>query len=411
MPRILIYLFPALADLVVATMQFVCTVRAPKLGANAEETGAVVVVWCIFYMPACWLIGRVVTPRNSGPMLVAACLGLAFLSLFYVLLPGLTAMYVLMAFTGVATALFFVPFQVFMQAVDEGGEKPLAYTTALYTLSWSAGYAVAPLVAGNLMMLGATNTDAVETTGWKYGYLFSGLVCLLGAFGIWALKHHATSHPTDSAPPAATRSSAACEPVDFEKLPSYAWLAWLACGAGILALATVRTIFQEYAHELAFSDSMKGTIQFVMNITQALVGLSFYRSRQWMYRGWPALLFGACGLAGMACFGLGRSATVFLVGACFYGVYSGAFFFYLVFHALTHPATRARYVAVNEMVVGGASLAGALIGGCLADQISRSFPYLAFGSLLIPVLAFQAFIHFRDQRKFAVNLSRPRDSS
>jgi MFS family permease len=389
--RALIYLFPALIDLVVATLQFVSSARAPKLGADAIGTGAVLMIWSLFYLSTCYLLGKRVTVENAPRLLQISCFILTGLSATFLTTSSLAVIYLLMAGTGIATAFFFVPFQIFMKAVDEDDARALTFTTACYTLAWSTGYALAPLVAGYLMMLGPPSPSG-EALGWKYCDLFSCAICLGTAAGLRLVKGRSLSPPK-------TQMPGKTELIPYEKMPNYAWLAWTMGGVGILAYSALRSIFQEYAYQLSLSDALKGTILFVLSMTQALVGFSFLHSRLWMYRWRPLFALGLCGLAGMACFGWGKGPAAFLLGAGLYGTYSGGLFFYFTFHALTHAAVRSRHVAMNEIVFGSTALMGPLLGGFLADHISPSFPYLCFGFLLLPCLIFQAVIHFRDRAR------------
>jgi predicted MFS family arabinose efflux permease len=83
------------------------------------------------------------------------------------------------------------------------------------------------------------------------------------------------------------------------------------------------------------------------------------------------------------------------LAAVLFGIYAGAFFFYLVFHALTHSVNSARYVATNEFVVGLAGIVGPLLGGLLADRLGFATAALAGAAVLALVTAFQAVVHHR----------------
>jgi len=104
-------------------------------------------------------------------------------------------------------------------------------------------------------------------------------------------------------------------------------------------------------------------------------------------------------ILGLLCFGFGRHLAIFLAGAVLFGVYSGAFFFYLVFHSLVHPERAGRYVAGNEIVVGAASFAGPLIGGIMADTWGVRAPFVAAAGLCLLVAAFQSIVHARMHQK------------
>ena len=75
------------------------------------------------------------------------------------------------------------------------------------------------------------------------------------------------------------------------------------------------------------------------------------------------------------------------------GIYAGTFFFYLVFHALTHPVRSARYVSINESVVGAGGILGPALGGLIMDHWSFGRACLVGSALILLVSFFQAAIH------------------
>jgi len=144
--RVLIYFFPALMDMIVALVGFVNVVRLAKMGASASVVAGTVAVWSIVYMISCPLVGRRVTPGNAARFMMASCASMALLCVLFTVVPGIPGIYVLCGGTGAAAALFFPPFQVFMKAVDTAGEKPVAYSTGLYTFAWSEARLEGPIV-------------------------------------------------------------------------------------------------------------------------------------------------------------------------------------------------------------------------------------------------------------------------
>jgi len=378
--RILIYCFPALIDMVAAQFLFINTMRLVKMGASASASGSVTTIWSITYLVTCLVTGRLVTPRNAAALMLASCLSLAALAGLGTILPGATGIYILTALAGGAVALFFPPFQTFMKAVDKGGGKSLSYSTGLYTFAWSAGYAAGPFISGFLMETGAQ--------GWKLAYACGAAGALITAVGIHHLKH--LVH-LEAAPVSAPVTRLPPRGVDYARCPDLAWLAWIGAGAGIVVISVIRAVFP--VNTLSLGDGRIGTLFFLLSITQALTGLILCRSRVWMYRAFPVSVVGLLGVVGTLCLAFGVSSTLLRIGVILFGVYSGSFFFYLVFHAIAHPVRTARYVAVNESVVGIGGILGALIGGGLSDRFGFAFSACACAIGLVVVTAFQAGIH------------------
>ncbi len=102
----LIYLFPALQDLVVALIFFVGSVRAARWGGGATKVALVAAAWSVVYVCACPVIGRLVTARNAHRLALSGCLLLTLVSGLLAVVDGFEAMLVLVGVSGLATALF-----------------------------------------------------------------------------------------------------------------------------------------------------------------------------------------------------------------------------------------------------------------------------------------------------------------
>lgn len=389
---VLIYLLPAAADLVVALFLFVNAVRLARLGESATVVANSLTTWSVVYLTTCLLLGRVVSSANAARLMTAGLAALALISLAFTVVPGVAGIYVLMALAGVAAAFFFVPFQVFMKAVDSGHEKPVTYSTGLYTFSWSMGFAAGPLAAGGLMELGAATSGGPEM-GWKYACAFSALVAGLSCLGVMQLRHLARKRPATAASPGQPALPQGC---DYSRMPDLAWLGWVAGAILVLTITFIRGVFPVRAEAgLHLSQGLQGTLFFLLSVAQAFTGLALCRSRFWMYRTGPALAFGLAGMLGLLAFGIATNPWLLMAGALLFGIYSGGMFFYLVFHALVHPEKSGRYVATNEAVVGLAGMIGAAAGGWLADRYGFGVLFGLGAGVILLTVAFQRTVYAR----------------
>jgi DHA1 family quinolone resistance protein-like MFS transporter len=381
----LIYLLPALADLLVAQFLFVNAVRLAHAGASASVVANTVTVWSVAYLLACPVIGRFLTSGNAARMMMGSMVGLAVIGALFTVMDGVVGVYILMALTGVIAALFFPPFQVFMKAVDRVDDKPLAYSTGLYTFSWSMGFAVGPFVAGFLMETGPE--------GWKVACWFAVAVALAAAISVYYLKSLVHGQPSE---PSAEPETIRAPVMDYSRMSDLAWLGWIGGGVGVILITFIRAVFPVRAESvLHLAQSTQGLIFFLISLAQGLTGLVLCRSRYWMYRPMAISAFGLLGVLGLLAFGFGQTTLALVAGAVLFGVYSGSFFFYLVFHALVHPQRSSRYVAINESVVGVCSMAGAMMGGWVADRLGFGPLYAGGMALLLLTLLFQWGIHRR----------------
>lgn len=418
MTRFLIYLFPAMMDLVLGCVFFVCTRRAAEAGMSATAEAAVLAAWALAYMLVSLVAGRLVTPRNAAALLIGSCAATAAIAAGFILIPTLSAVYPLIALQAAASAFFFCPFQVFMKAVERGRAQGVVRSTALYTFAWSMGMAAGPFVAGFVW----------SVSDWWVCHVINGCLAVVTAAGVVRMKHHAhpagakegecrmpqhTMTPVDAeicvpagrpqaveaAAPGTAAVEAAIQDADYAKMPDLAWLGWVASGVGCLTVSLIRSVFLMTGHELHLGERTEGTTLAILSAAQALVGLSLIAGRTWMYRPSRLAMFGAAGVASLILFAVGRSAGAFYLAAALYGVYSGGFFFYLVFHSLVHPSRSARYIAVNEAVVGITGVAGPLAGGAIMDGLGLGAPYLFSAILVALAVSVQVVVHLRVLKK------------
>jgi MFS family permease len=392
---LLIYLFPALMDLIVSVISFVNPIRVAKMGYSASAVAGVGAIWSLVYMFACPVVGARLTPANSSRTVLLACVAMGVVCALFPFFPGLSGIYMLAALAGLIAALFFPAFQVFMKAADGANSKPIAYSTGLYTFAWSFGFALAPFVSGFLMELGTAVGTGAETSGWKYCYLFAGLCALVAAVGFYLVERYNRSRGLPAGADAAGPRGSANGKTGAQE-PDLAWLGWISAGAGVIALAVIRGIFPARAVvTLHMSDSAQGLIAFLLYLTQALTGLALIPQRRWMFSPWAVGVSGTLGVVGACCFGLLTAPFGLGLGAVLFGTYSGFFFFYFVFHALSHPVRSAQYVGINEAVVGVGGLIGPVAGGLLADHAGFESPFIAGAVIVGLATLFQMAVHHR----------------
>ncbi|MCE5341337.1 MAG: MFS transporter [Planctomycetaceae bacterium] len=392
MTRFLIYLFPAVADVILAATMFVCSNRIADAGKSRTEVAMVFAAWAAVYIFSNQILARFVTSRNAAAMMFVANLLFTAIAGVFVFIENIWAIYTAMAVLAVASALFFLPFQIFMKAVEPDQNQGVVRSVAFYTFSWSLGFASGPFIAGFIY----------QWLGWQWCFAFTGLISLLTAFGIQLLKHHAKHHHSEAIVP--NQQSCNVEDINYHTMPDIAWLQWAVTGVGCLGSYALLALLPSISVSFAIPKSQVGSMIALLYVVQALVGLSFMRSKIWMFRVLPVIGFTAFGLISITCFGISllpilngaELLTVPLrtiglyVSTAFYGVFSGSFFFGLVFHSLVHPHRSARYVAINEMVVGICGVVGPIMAGTLADR----FGFSAFPITLIAMITSAMILQF-----------------
>lgn len=373
--RILIYLFPILVNFILGGVFFITAYRLAEAGAKPLAVTATMAVWAIVYSAVSMLMGRITTGRNAPRFIMLAGFGITATSLGFLLLPGLYWQYLWIIATGVASAVYCVPFQTFMKFIEPNQSAGTVRATALYTCAWSVGLASGPLVFGLL--------------DWRIGFGVNAVLGLVVVAAVRGVVAYRARHP---APAASAPAASSPEAVDYRRYPDLAWVGWLAGGMGSVSTALVRTLLPYRAAQLEIARADIGLVLAVVSYVLGFSALTLVRSRTWMYKPLPALLTGFAGAAGLLLFALGRDLGSFFLGALLFGVYSGAFFFYLVFHALVHPEKSTRYVAVNELVVGSAGIAGPVAGGLLAGAGGAGAPFFLCAAATLLVALLQAGI-------------------
>jgi MFS family permease len=377
----LIYLFPALADIIVGAIMFTVTVRLASSGAAPLEVTGIIAIWAFCYMFITRMVGNLVTPSNSVVFLVTSSLGLSALSGLFLLFSGLLTQYYLIILLAMCTASFFPSFQVFMKQVGHN-KNSLTRSSGLYIFSWSSGFATGPFIAGMLW----------KFTGWQGCYYINIVIGIITALGIWLLKHHAEN---DQSPEAEATGSEKKKHHSYEGMPDLAWLGWICSGFGCFTFSLLRYLFPSLAHDYTIPEYEQGIILSITCFVQALTGLFMCRSKDWMYRPLPVALFGIAGILGAFFFAISRTAWGFYPASALFGVYTGSLFFYFTFHSLAHPKFSTKYISINESIVGLTTILGPLLGGIAALYVPIPIVYLGATAILLVVIIFQLNVHLR----------------
>lgn len=379
MKRFIVYLFPAMMDVMLSTVMFVVAVRFSESGASALTVASSGAVWAVVYSICSQISGRIVTPRNAAAMLCSAALLAVSIALGLLAFPALKLQYLWIGIMGVATAFFFIPFMIFMKDMEKGRGDGVARATALYTFAWSMGMASGPFIVGLIW------GKLAPESGWKYCYMLNIVFGLIIAIGIWPIKKYIKN--MDSKKAAVTKTI-----TDYSVMPDLAKMGWLAAIGCFIATAVMRTLFPYQASLLEIPKVHQGGILALACYSQAFTGLFLINSRYWMYRTVPVTVMGICGVVGMLFFSFGSVPITFYIGSLVFGIYTGAFSFYLVFHSLVHPEKSAKYLSINETIVGATGMVSPVIAGIIANVVNVRLPYLVCGALVLVIVIIKAVV-------------------
>ena len=146
--RNLIYLFPLVMDIVVSGVLFIAAYRFSDANVAAWMVGSTMAVWALVYTGLSFAGGYIIKPEKSHHFLIGSSIGIALVSLGMVIFNGLYTLFLWLILTGSCGALFFTSFQMYMKRFVSDNRAGIVHSTALYTGSWSLGFAVGPLLFG-----------------------------------------------------------------------------------------------------------------------------------------------------------------------------------------------------------------------------------------------------------------------
>ena len=368
-----------------SSVMFIVAVRFSESGASALTVVSTGAVWAVVYSVCAQISGKIVTPRNAATMLCVASLLACLVAIGLILLPALNLQFFWIGMMGVVTAFFFIPFMIFMKDMEKGRSGGLTRATALYTFSWSMGMASGPFIVGFIW------GKFAPEFGWKYCYMLNILFGLIIAIGIWPIRKFVRNSEVKEEKLSKTI-------IDYSSMPDLAWMGWLAAIGCFIAMSVLRTLFPYQASLLDIPKVHQGGILALTCFSQAFTGLFLVNSRYWMYRTMPVAAMGICGVVGLLLFSFGSAPITFYIGALVFGLYTGTFSFYLVFHSLVHPEKSAKYLSVDETIVGITGMFSPVIAGIMAGVVNVGLPYLVCATLVVTIIIIKIVVMRRVQQ-------------
>ena len=396
--RIIFYLLPCVMNIIMGLFFFITMRRLAISGADSFAIAGTMAVWAFIYAIVSALLGIVQRKRNATKFILAGEGILALSMLGFLIFPGMNAQYLWLFGSGIGTAMFFAPFQVIVKMLDRNENAPgsVQKTAALYTFSWSFGFASGPFIAA--MIWGMLSPE----TGWRTCYKINLVLILIVSAFVWLLHCFIRRKNAEEESPEAAPSATAPENNASgarEKLPDLAVIGWIVAGIGFVTIAMLRTQIPYRCSLLEMSTAQQGIILAVVSYVQAFLALSFWKSRRWMYHPFPIALAGCCGLIALLLFAFTQSYGVYVFAGLLYGCYSGGFCFFFAYHSLANPEKSHRYVAVNEVIVGSTSVFAPLGSGLLADAAGNSaVPFLVGACLIVFAVVWQIALMWRYRR-------------
>lgn len=181
--KIIFYLLPCVMNIIMGLFFFITMRRLAISGADSFAISGTMAVWAFIYAIVSALLGAVQNKKNATKFILAGE-GILILSMAgFLIFPSMDMQYVWLFGSGIGTAMFFAPFQVIVKMLDsnETAQETLPKTAAVYTFSWSFGFASGPFIAA--MIWGLLSPE----TGWRTCYKINILLVLAVTCVVWFL--------------------------------------------------------------------------------------------------------------------------------------------------------------------------------------------------------------------------------
>ncbi len=385
--RFIVYLFPVLTNMFAGGMFFICAYRFSEAGSSKLAVTGTMAMWAVIYSLGSLLIGRVTTPKRAPWMLIASGLLLTFASLSFVMFPALNLQYLWIALVGIGMAGYCTPFQVFAKDLESGSKGGVVRTTSLYTVAWSLGFAIGSTVFGMLKH-------------WQHGFYVNAAMSMTMVLGVLLIMRMKSSKgvSTEATPDA---KIVAPPENEYAGLPDCVIVGWLGAGIGTTTIAALRTLEPNLAVELGIGKLHGGLILALVSYMQVAMAIALIRTRMFMFRTYPLVISGLCGIAGLLMLCFFRQIPLLYASTFLYGIFSGIFYYATIFHSQVHPTKNAQYVATNEAIVGIVSVVGSIGGGAIAEHFGIRTTFGICCVLIAILIVLQTILMARLKRRSA----------
>ncbi|MBR2364858.1 MAG: MFS transporter [Lentisphaeria bacterium] len=395
MLRILFYIPPFLMNIITGLIFFVPARRLAAANESAVAVAAAMSAWAVTYTVTSITLGFVQNKKNAVKLILLGQ------SLSIIALAGLLTVsdiklqYYWLMLTGFSTVLFYCPFQVIMSALEKNvkGTAALIRSTSFYTFSWSLGLAAGPVAAAAIWGL------FDPATGWKVCYIFCmalnviiTVICLF----LHAYVKKVNQEEENSLVENTVSETPLC-PENEKKLPDFAIDGWALGIGGYLTVYMLRSLLPYRGEVIGLSTTQMGILIGMIAFMQAVTAFALYKSRTWMYKPIPVLIPLAGGIIGLVLAATVSNFYVLFASMFIYGIFSGIFAWDMIYHAIAIEEKRARYVSVNETIVGVFGILSPLAGGLFATPEKSGLPFLIGAGVLIFAAAFHVVYSVRYQ--------------
>jgi MFS family permease len=276
----------------------------------------------------------------------------------------------LMLVLGCGMASFWPVLEAWMS--EEGGAEEVRKELGAFNVSWSAGGAIGPFIAGFLY----TKSVILAFACAGAGALFVSFLATLHK------KPRVPLHPVGGGKTAAPAGN------DSESVSrSTLYAAWIANFASWFTISEIRVLFPKLGLDLGMQPWVIGTIMFFLSLALTVMFYVMGVSGRWHNKTAPLLcaqVFLVILLLASAIFDSPLAFGIIFSGL---GIGYGVTYSYSLYCSVVGSLNKGAASGRHEMVLGTGALLGPLIGGAAADFFNAPrAPYLLAAGLVVAAI-------------------------
>lgn len=344
-------------------------------GATQTEIGFFASLWSISYIVGCLSLKKVHGRYFPKNILLAVAASFLLIALSIALIKSFILVFVLYAFLGLSTSLYWPVMTGWLSAGYEGTR--LGKIMSGYNFSWSTGTIISPFLAGSL--------SEINTIYPIYAvcliYAFNALLLLCSIFLVPAIMNDKSylkvqGGKTESRKGAKDESS----PLRF--------VAWTGIIFAFISFAVIMNIFPIYGKEvLGIPKSTIGLLLLVRAFFTTLAFLIMGTTSFWQFNS----LQMKCVTIGLAlcmlCMNFFYTTIPILITLSLIGLCFGAAYFNSQFHGVAGSTNRSARAGTHEVLLSVGAIIGSIGGGLVYQKFSMHMVYyISIGTLLAGLL-------------------------
>jgi MFS family permease len=351
---------PLMVDLLASCFLFWMNLGAVNMKILPHTQMLIAATFALGYTFGAHYSGKWVKSDHAPKFVLISTILLTIEGTIALLVPSFPIYLVLALLMGLTLSHYFMPFQVMMG--DVSPFHTLAWTVAIYTISWGTGWASGPLIAG---FLGQVSPIHVAVVAW--GLAISHSIIVLVALN----APRKISRPIH--PHAAFTSTPTMRLIGSTSV----------CMVIVVTSGLGATLWLGLGVARSFSDPQIGGGVAAIALPVPILAMFWARCRNMMHRPW--LMVGGMILGAVAVAILPLTQTYIQAMSCLatIGIMGSVMFYHGVYYANAAPESKGPSVARYESVVGLGQLLGPALLGLIAWQDATAYRAYGFCSALL----------------------------